>query len=30
MRFDQIRIDVIGLLRDGSSDFTIEHVRGAG
>jgi putative endonuclease len=30
VRFDQIRIDVLGLLRDGSGGFTIEHVRGVG
>ena len=30
VRFDQIRIDVLGLLRDGSGEFTIEHVRGVG
>lgn len=30
VRFDQIRIDVIGLLSDGAGGFTIEHVRGAG
>ncbi len=29
-RFDQIRIDVVGLLRDGVGGFTIEHVRGVG
>jgi putative endonuclease len=29
-RFDQIRIDVVGLLRDGTDGFTIEHVRGVG
>lgn len=28
VRFDQIRIDVLGLLRDGAGGFTIEHVRG--
>ena len=28
VRFDQIRIDVLGLLRDGSGGFTVEHVRG--
>jgi putative endonuclease len=28
VRFDQIRIDVLGLLRDGSDGFTVEHVRG--
>jgi putative endonuclease len=30
VRFDQIRIDVVGLLRDGAGGFTIEHVRGVG
>jgi putative endonuclease len=30
IRFDQIRIDVVGLLRDGAEGFTIEHVRGVG
>ncbi|HEY6496170.1 MAG TPA: YraN family protein [Trebonia sp.] len=30
VRFDQIRIDVLGLLRDGTDEFTIEHVRGVG
>ena len=30
IRFDQIRIDVIGLLADGASGFTVEHVRGVG
>jgi putative endonuclease len=28
VRFDQIRIDVLGLLYEGSGGFTIEHVRG--
>jgi putative endonuclease len=28
--FDQIRIDVIGVLRAASGDFSIEHVRGVG
>jgi putative endonuclease len=28
IRFDQIRIDVLGLLRDGADGFTVEHVRG--
>ena len=28
--FDQIRIDVIGVLRATSGEFTIEHVRGVG
>ena len=30
VRFEQIRIDVLGLLRDGADGFTIEHVRGVG
>ena len=30
IRFDQIRIDVLGLLRDSAGGFTIEHVRGVG
>jgi putative endonuclease len=30
IRFDQIRIDVVGLLPEGSGGFTIEHVRGVG
>jgi putative endonuclease len=30
VRFDQIRIDVLGLLRDETGGFTIEHVRGVG
>jgi putative endonuclease len=30
IRFEQIRIDVVGLLRDGAEGFTIEHVRGVG
>lgn len=30
VRFDQIRIDVIGLLYEGSGGFTIEHIRGVG
>jgi putative endonuclease len=29
-RFDQVRIDVLGLLRDSSGGFTIDHVRGVG
>ena len=28
--FDEIRIDVIGVLRAESGDFTVEHVRGVG
>jgi putative endonuclease len=30
VRFDQIRIDVVGLLYEGTGGFTIEHVRGVG
>jgi putative endonuclease len=30
MRYDQIRIDVVGLLQDGTGGFTIEHVRAVG
>lgn len=30
MRYDQVRIDVIALLQDGSGGFTIEHVRAVG
>ncbi len=29
-RFDQVRIDVLGLLRDGDGGFTVEHIRGVG
>jgi putative endonuclease len=28
--FDEIRIDVVGVLRAQSGDFTVEHVRGVG
>lgn len=28
--FEEIRIDVIGILRDAAGGFTIEHVRGVG
>jgi putative endonuclease len=30
LRFDAIRIDVVGLTRDRAGGFTIEHVRGVG
>ena len=30
IRFDRIRIDVLGLLCDGADGFTIQHVRGVG
>ena len=29
-RFDQVRIDVVGVLRDGADGFTVEHVRAVG
>lgn len=28
--FDEVRIDVVGVLRDGSGGFAVEHVRGVG
>ena len=28
--FDEVRIDVIGLIRDTAGDFQVEHVRGVG
>jgi putative endonuclease len=28
--FDEVRIDVIGLIRDKAGEFQIEHVRGVG
>jgi putative endonuclease len=28
--FDEVRIDVVGLVRDQAGGFTIEHVRGVG
>jgi putative endonuclease len=28
--FDQVRIDVVGLVRETSGEFTIDHVRGVG
>ncbi len=28
--FDEVRIDVVGLTRDRSGQFLVEHVRGAG
>jgi putative endonuclease len=30
IHFEQIRIDVVGLVNEGSGGFTIEHVRGVG
>lgn len=28
--FDELRVDIVGVLRSPSGDFTIEHVRGVG
>jgi putative endonuclease len=30
VRFDQVRIDVVGLIYEGTGGFTIEHIRGVG
>jgi putative endonuclease len=30
LAFDQIRIDVVGVLRTTSGEFSVEHVRGVG
>jgi putative endonuclease len=30
VRFDQVRIDVVGLVYEGTGGFTVEHVRGVG
>jgi uncharacterized protein (TIGR00252 family) len=30
VRFDQVRVDVVGLVYDGTGGFTIEHIRGVG
>jgi putative endonuclease len=30
IRFEQIRVDVVGLVREPAGSFTIEHVRGVG
>ena len=30
VRFEQIRIDVVGLLYEGTGGFTIVHIRGVG
>jgi putative endonuclease len=30
VRVDQVRIDVIGLIYEGTGGFTIEHIRGVG
>ncbi|HEX9517532.1 MAG TPA: YraN family protein [Streptosporangiaceae bacterium] len=28
--FDELRVDIVGVLRSPSGDFTIEHLRGVG
>ncbi len=28
--FEELRVDVVGVLRSGAGEFTIEHVRGVG
>jgi putative endonuclease len=30
VRFDQIRIDVVGLVREGAGGYAVEHVKGVG
>ena len=30
VRFDQVRIDVVGLVYDGTGGFSVEHIRGVG
>jgi putative endonuclease len=30
VRYDQIRIDVVGLIYEGTGGYTIEHVKGVG
>jgi putative endonuclease len=30
VRFDQVRIDVVGLVYEGTGGYTIEHIRGVG
>jgi len=30
VRFDQVRIDVVGIVYEGSGGFTIEHIRAVG
>jgi putative endonuclease len=30
VRFDQVRVDVIGIISDGPGGFSIEHIRGVG
>jgi putative endonuclease len=30
IRYDEIRIDVVGLIYEGTGGYTIEHIRGVG
>jgi len=30
VRFEQVRIDAVGLVYDGTGGFTVEHIRGVG
>jgi len=30
VRFDQVRVDVVGLVPDGTGGFTVEHIPGVG
>jgi putative endonuclease len=30
IRYDEIRIDVVGLIYEGTGGFTIEHIKGVG
>ncbi len=30
VRFDEVRIDVVGLVYEGTGGFTIDHIRGVG
>ena len=30
VRFDQVRIDVVGLVYEGTGGFCVEHIRGVG
>ncbi len=30
VRFEQVRIDIVGLVYEGSGGYTIEHLRGVG
>jgi hypothetical protein len=30
VRFDQVRVDVVGLVYEGTGGYTIEHLKGVG